>query len=418
MRIWFLGIAIVMLAVAPVAAETDAAEAAPTAKKTKTSPLRLGAMSGLGYDSNLFNKKTPTTDAFSNETTLKSQYRVQPAKRLRWTSGAGLTSSYRYAASDTQAWALRVVGRTGLDWKMFGGGSKKDFRPSGRLGAGIGYNGNFNPTLKKPATPVDDDGDGDIDPDDGDGNVDAGDEIDDQLQDEFSLDAIDDFADADDWDDDSNLDDEGTDDAFFDEDPLGGSLFGSKPMRNLLTPAVRANFKPWEPTSLGMLARYTRAWIDEPDPSKPSSDYMQAGGAIRWSQRIVPRRFDLTLGFDFAYRWYEQKLTKAFIPLDAWSLGAVVGTTLRPTSRLKVIVSYRYGARLVPPDESTEGDQHVGRVGFQYRLIKNLWLFQENSALYSGLQSNNPPDPLNQNYNTSSKDAFRYQGMLGMRWTM
>ena len=375
-----------------VAALLLLAGAAAEAAKS-SGPLKLGAQTGLGYDSNFFNRPAAETDAFSNESTLKGRYRISPAKRLRWTSGAGLTSSYRYADSASEAFKLRVDGRTGLDWKMFGGNKKGEpFRASGRLGAGIAYSGTFNPTLDNPF-------ENELD-------IDIDDEIEDLLEDEFALDEIDDFADSADWDEEWDQDEDGIDDSFFDEDPLSGRFFNSKASRHLLTPALRASFRPCENTSLGMLGRFTLGEIEQIDPTKPSSDYKQAGAALRLRHRLVPKRVDLNGGFDFANRWYDEKKTAAGADLESWNLSVVAGATLRPIRRLKSIVSYRYGVRLVPPDEPKESFQHTGRVGLQYRLAKDLWLWQENSFLFNGLQDND------------TRDAFRYQGMLGLRWTM
>ena len=399
-----LGVAIVMLVAGPATAAppadatataeaTATEETKPKPKAKKKDPFELGAQAGLGYDDNLFNRPAPETGAFSNEATVKGTYDARPAKKLRWKSGAGLTSSFRYDDEQAEAWKLRVDGRTGLDWKMFGAGRKKGdpFRRSGKLGAGLAYSGTFNPTLDNPF-------ENEID-------IDQDDEVEDLLEDDFAVDdleAFDEFDDEDDFD----LDADGDDDSFFDEDPQGGRFFNSKAHRHLLTPALRMSLRPAERSSLSLVGRYTLAEIQQLDFTKPSSDSQQVGGAVKWKQRVVPKVLDLVAGSDFSWRWYEEKTTAAGLRLEAWTASVLAGATVRPLPRVKALLTYRYGVRLVPAFAPNDSMQHQGRLGLQFKLRRGLFLFQENSFLCSGLQDND------------TKDAFRYQALFGVRWTI
>lgn len=158
--------------------------------------------------------------------------------------------------------------------------------------------------------------------------------------------------------------------------------------------------------SLTFAANYALGVIQQIDPTKPSSDFQQVGGAVKWRQHIVPKILDLAADFGFGYRWWDEKTAPSGALLESWPMSWGVGAKVRPIKRLKLLASYRYGLRIVPINSPSDGWQHIGRVGVQWKIAKGWHVFEDNSFLYSGIQDN------------SSRDAFRFQMIAGLRWNI
>lgn len=394
--------------------------AVPASAKSPHS-VKLGAQVGAGYDSNTFNKPYGNeSQALGQQATVKAKYGFKISKRVKWNLGAAATNTYRLAGGNAKALKLGIKGQTGVDWKVFGAKStKKKFKPNGKLAVNFGYSGTFNPTLVPARTPrgagfVDADGDGidDADPDGVDDEdpdaIDEDDEVDDAtLEDDLSGGEDDDFAEDDDFGDDEEEDEEDgeeEDEEFFDEDPVGNKFFNSKPPRHNLSAAVKFTYQPWHKTkfTFGGLGALTN--IGE-TPGRVTSDAKGGGGSLKF-EHVFDKKISLNGGYNLGFKAFDAKTTTGGAKLRMVAHGLGVGAKFKPAKRVKIIPGYRLGYTSVPPNSASNSMFHQGRLGFDYKIIKGLSAFWENNVMYSGRTA------------TSTKDAKRYQTLVGVRGTM
>jgi hypothetical protein len=399
---------------APVA-ETGA-ESASTVKKTrqtKSQPfakVSLGATVGGGYDSNVFNKPSgDTTRAGLGEVSLNFKADAPLSTKLSWTSALGLGGSYRSGDGDLGASAAKVSGKakTGLQLLVFGnrkmpGGkkvsTKKQKLPSGRIALDLKYSLSANPVITSPDEDV----------------VDSEEDLADEETFEEDSDEEDSFEeeDGDEADDsDESEEDEAEDEAeeadeeeFIEDDVLEGKTFDLKGARHKFDGALRFLVEPARGTSLGLQGG---AQIGKPpapeDLNKPLGDYTQFGGGLKASQKIAGKYLRAKAGYSFNLRNFAEKTTRDGEPLAFTLHGISAGLESKPLKPLKLSLTYRFAQRVVGADEDLDSRRHAWSFGTQLKLTKQVALVGKLSFADQGLA------------NTDTKDARRFQGLLGLR---
>lgn len=380
------------------------------AKKRNASAHKfsLGLQAAAGYDSNMLNKPTDARGAALNETNIKAGYVYRASPTLKFKLAGKFGSSYRYADSDTRGLKLKVGGKVGTRWQLFGARRGRAFQPNGTLALDISYNGTFTPQLDTaPGVVIDepcDPSSPDFDPE-----LCAEEENENTLEDEIA--AADDDASDDDGDADDDTGDDETaesEDALFEGDALAGAMFTSTPARHLYGAKISFDLEVLRGTTLHLNAKGGIGDIGE-QAGKPSADFKALGFGLRAKQNLWAGLLKLQLGYALAYRFYDEKRIGT-APDDFAYVGVghaiAAGAKLRLFRRLKILGGYTFGIRLVQDAPQQDAQTHQLRLGLQFGLTNKLSLFGENSLLWYKLLEK------------PAKDRSRYQGLLGLRWLM
>lgn len=393
-------------------------------RKPKSQPfakLNFGATLGGGYDSNVFNKPSGnTTNAGLGEVaaTLKADSAL--STKLSWSSALGIGGSYRSGEGDFGASAAKVSAKakTGLQLLVFGnrkmpGGkkvSKKKLKyPAGRLGLDLKYGFSANPVIISPDEDITDSEEDLAEEDDfsEDEFSDDADDFEDDSEEDADAEEDEDAADEEDEADDEEAEEaaEAEEEEFIEDDVLEGKTFDLKGARHKFDGALKFTFEPVKGTNLGIKGGYTLGDNPEPeDENKPSPDYTQFGTGIKASQKIFGKYLRAKAGYTLGLRNFSEKTVRGSDELLQYTMhGIAAGLQSTPFKPLKFTLDYRYARRVVGAGDSLDSLRHSWSFGTQYKLTKKIAVLGKLSFADQGL------------VNADTKDARRFQGLVGLR---
>lgn len=342
-------------------------------KKSKSPhSIKFSAQSGAGYDSNVFNKKTPQEGALLEQSSASVKYKFKASKRVSWNNSLKLGNSYRSGDASIEALKINLNGKTGIKWKAFG----KKNKPQGFLSFNVGYSGAFTPTLNNPTEDED--------------FIEDEDETEDNLGDDFFDEGADEELATDDGGDDFDADEsegdaeDGDDDEDFDDaEDLGTKVFNSKPNRHMITADAGMAIVFNKTTSLGYTMKGTLGEIDE-TPGRTSSDFWQLNNGLNVQKKLFKKKVVLKGGYNFGVKFFSEKVAPSGDSLKIYSHAASFGAAIKPLKKFKINTGYRLGYSQIPTNSTANTIFHQGLFGLEYKIMKQLSVFETNHFTYSG----------------------------------
>lgn len=362
------------------------------AKKKSKSPHKVGfsAQAGGGYDTNVFNKKTPQDGALLQQASAKVKYSFKASKKLTWLNSFKLANSYRSGDAAIEALKLNVGVKSGVKWQVFG---KSKNKPKGYLTFNLSYGGSFNPTLNNPDPAEDED------------VIDDEDETDDNLGDDFFDDevAMDDAGEDgfDTDEDESEAEDEDGEDEFEDAEDLGTKIFNSKPSRHTYNGDVGLKVVFNKTTELAYTTKGVMGEIEE-TPGRVSSDFWQFNNSLNFKKKLLKKRLTLKTGYGLGMRFFTDKTTPSGDALTVYSHAFSLLAKIKPIKKFTLDTGYRLGYSQVPGNTRANTLFHQALLVFEYKILKQLSVFEANHFTYAGKT-------------LTSIYAPRFQMMLGLK---